>query len=42
MISKRKVNDEYVKKIIDITNSHLKKYKKKKMSLNELDKLCEV
>jgi len=41
-IVEKQANDEYVKKIIDITNTHIKKYKNKNMSLNELDKLCEV
>lgn len=34
--------DEYVKKIIQIEERHLNKYGKRKMSLKELDKLCEV
>ena len=41
-IVEKQANEEYVKKIIDITNKHLEKYKNKKMSLQELDKLCEV
>ena len=41
-IAEKQANEEYVKKIIDTTNNHIKKYKNKKMSLNELDKLCEV
>jgi len=41
-VAEKQANDEYVKKIIDITNDHIKKYKNKKMSLNELDRLCEV
>ena len=41
-IAEKQANDEYIKKIIDITNNHLKKYKNKDMSLNELDELCEV
>lgn len=33
---------EYTKKIIELTNKHLKKHGLKKMSVEELDKLCEV
>lgn len=35
-------SEEYAKKIIKLANTHLKKYGSKKMSVNELDKLCEV
>ncbi len=41
-IAEREANEEYTKKILDITNRHLTKYKNKKMSFGELDKLCEV
>ena len=34
--------DEYVKKIISISEAHFKKYSYKKMSLAELNKLCEI
>jgi len=34
--------DEYVKKIINISETHFKKYGYKKMSLAELNKLCEI
>ena len=34
--------DQYIKKIIKIDNKHLKKYKNKKMTIKELDRLCEV
>jgi len=34
--------DEYIKKIIEINKKHLRKYNKRKMTLKELDKLCEV
>jgi len=37
----KRANDEYVKKVISIANSHSKKYGNKKMSLQELNKLCE-
>jgi len=41
-IIEKQTNEEYVKKIINITNAHIEKYKNRKMSLQELDKLCEV
>ena len=41
-IVEKQANEEYIKKVIEITNNHLKKYKNKKMSLQELDNLCEV
>ena len=41
-IVEKEANDEYIKKIIEIDEKHLKKYGNKKMSLKELDKLCEV
>ncbi|MFH0869268.1 MAG: antitoxin [archaeon] len=34
--------DEYVKKILHVSEEHFKKYGYKKMSLAELNKLCEV
>lgn len=33
-------NEEYVQKVILIADNHFKKYGKRKMSLQELDKLC--
>ena len=33
---------EYTKKVIKLTNKHLKKYGLKKMSVEELDNLCGV
>ena len=41
-VVEKQANEEYVKKIIEITNTHIKKYKKQKMNLQELDNLCEV
>ena len=35
-------NDNYVKKVIETVNKHLVKYKDKKMSIEELNRLCEV
>lgn len=34
--------NEYVKKILQIEERHLKKYGDRKMTLAELDKLCEL
>lgn len=41
-IIEKQANEDYIKKVIEITNAHLKKHKNKKMSLQELDNLCEV
>ena len=35
-------NEEYIKKVIELTKKHYDKYKNKKMTLQELDNLCEV
>jgi hypothetical protein len=36
-----KMKFEYIKKIIDMSNSHFKKYGKRKMTLKKLDAICE-
>lgn len=41
-IIEKEANEEYTKKVIEVVGSHMKKYGKKKMSLEELDSLCEV
>lgn len=41
-ILEKEANEEYVKKIIEISKSHFKKYGYKKMSMEELDKLFGV
>lgn len=41
-ILENEVSEEYVKKIIAISNSHFKKHGYKKMSLQELNKLSGV
>ncbi|MBU0907904.1 MAG: DUF2683 family protein [Nanoarchaeota archaeon] len=41
-IVEKEANEDYVKKIITMTNEHLEKNKNRKMSFEELDKLCEV
>jgi len=41
-IVEKEAKDEYIKKILEITEKHFKKYSNKKMSLKELDKLCEA
>ena len=35
-------SEDYTKKVVELSNKHLKKYGLKKMSVNELDKLCGV
>jgi hypothetical protein len=41
-ITEKEANEEYTKKVIEIVDKHMKKHGKKKMSLEELDSLCEV
>lgn len=38
----REVSEEYVKKLLQIDANYAKKYRRKKMTLKELDKLCEI
>ncbi len=41
-IVEKEAKDEYIKKLIQIEDKHLKKYNKRKMTLQELDRLCEA
>ncbi len=41
-IVERDANDQYIKKLLEIEERHIKKYGYKKMSISELDKLCEA
>jgi len=41
-ILEKEATEEYVQKIISMSNDHFKKYGSKKMSLKELDKLSEA
>ena len=41
-VAEKKPKDQYIKKILEIEESHFKKYQNRKMSLEELDKICEV
>ena len=41
-IIEKEATEDYVKKVIDITKKHFEKYKNKEMTLQELNKLCEV
>lgn len=41
-IMEKGASEEYIKKIIDITKKHFEKYGNKKMTLQQLDKLCEI
>jgi hypothetical protein len=36
---KKEVSDEYLKKVIAISEEHFKKYKNRKMTFQELDEL---
>jgi len=40
-VIEREAKDEYIKNVIRISENHLKKYGKRKMTLHELNKLCE-
>jgi len=40
-VIEREAKDEYIKNVIRISENHLKKYGKRKMTLQELNKLCE-
>lgn len=39
-IIEREANEEYIKKVISISENHLKKYGRRKMNIQELNKLC--
>jgi hypothetical protein len=41
-ILEKEISEEYVKKLIEISKKHFKKYGYKKMSLQELDKFSGV
>jgi len=41
-IVEKEAKDEYIKELIEIDKKHLRKYGNRKMTLKELDKLCEV
>ena len=41
-ILEKEATEDYIKKIKSISENHFKKYGKKKMTLQELNKLCEV
>ena len=38
----KEVKEDYVKEVIETVKDHYKKYSDEKMSLEELDKLCEA
>lgn len=41
-VVEKEANDKYIKKLLEIEEKHLKKYGYKKMSMEQLDKLCEA
>ena len=41
-VIENEASEEYSKKIIEIANNHFKKYSHRKMTLQELNKLCEA
>jgi len=38
----KEANEEYIKRIIEIANRYLERHKGRRMSFEELDRLCEV
>lgn len=40
-IVEKEAHDQYLKKVLDIEKKHLQKYGRRKMTLQELDRLCE-
>ncbi|MAG38983.1 hypothetical protein CMO90_02740 [Candidatus Woesearchaeota archaeon] len=38
----KQASDKYIRKAINVSAQHIKKHSDKKMSLKELDKLCEA
>lgn len=38
----REANEEYIKHILEVANTHLQKHRSRKMTLKELDALCEI
>ena len=41
-IMEKRTSEEYIKKVIVVTKKHFEKYGNKKMTLQELDRLCEI
>ena len=41
-IVQKEASDEYIKHMIEVTNRHLEKHKDRRMTLKELDALCEI
>ena len=41
-IVEKEAKSEYIKKVLEIDEKHFKKYKNKKMTIKELDRICEA
>ena len=41
-VIEQEASEKYIKKVVEITDRHIKKYGYRKMSLQELDNLCEA
>lgn len=41
-VVEKEAKDEYLKKIIEIEKKHLQKYGQRRMTLQELDKICDL
>ena len=40
-VVEKEVSDEYLRKVVELTGKHMKKYGKRKMGVDELDALIE-
>lgn len=41
-VMEKEASEEYTKKVIHLVKKHSEKYNNKKMTLQELDRLCEI
>jgi len=41
-VVEKEAKDQYIKKVLEIKERHTKRYGHKKMSIKELDRLCEA
>jgi len=41
-VVEKEANEEYVKRILDINERHIRKYGSRKMTLKDLDRLCGI
>ncbi len=41
-VVEKEAKDEYLKKVLEIEKNHLQKYGQRKMSVQELDRICDL